>query len=201
MNFISYIKQLPIDLGQGERKHNTAAKNISYDFISNSINKKALDIGSRDGYWSEKLKQKGYKVLSTDINPNHSKDVVFCDLEFGLPFKDNTFDLIWCTEVIEHLNNVELLIKEIERVIKPYGTAILTTPNSSCWFYYIFKILGYPPSRLQNPDHKQFFNIEYIKEIAEGYDLFGYFPYVYKSFRIRHFVSLLSPSFILIKRF
>lgn len=198
MSFISYLKKLPVDLGQAEKKHNTAAKNISFNFINSTNNKKALDIGSRDGYWSEKLTNKGFEVISVDINPTHRNNVAICDLEVGLPFKDNTFDLIWCTEVIEHLNNPKNLIMEIERIIKPLGTSILTTPNSSCWFYYIFKIFGYTPQKLQNPDHKQFFNEESIRNITEDYNLFGYFPYFIKTFRINNFIGLLSPTFILV---
>jgi ubiquinone/menaquinone biosynthesis C-methylase UbiE len=47
-----------------------------------------------------------------------------------LPVDDNTFDMVLCTEVIEHLElDPMFMIAEINRVLKPGGFLILTTPN------------------------------------------------------------------------
>ena len=46
-----------------------------------------------------------------------------------LPFDDNTFDVLICSEVLEHLENPEIAINEFYRVLKPGGLAIITTPN------------------------------------------------------------------------
>lgn len=48
------------------------------------------------------------------------------------PFSDldeNSFDTVVSFQVIEHLRNDELFLKEIHRVLKPGGLALLTTPN------------------------------------------------------------------------
>lgn len=45
-----------------------------------------------------------------------------------LPFESNTYDLILCNHVLEHIPNDEKAIKEIYRVLKPAGTAILQVP-------------------------------------------------------------------------
>jgi 2-polyprenyl-3-methyl-5-hydroxy-6-metoxy-1,4-benzoquinol methylase len=42
---------------------------------------------------------------------------------------DNTFDVVVSFQVIEHIDNDFLFLKEIHRVLKPGGTALLTTPN------------------------------------------------------------------------
>src|SRR6185503_2550828 len=49
----------------------------------------------------------------------------------GLPFADNTFDMVTLVETIEHLTMEENrnLFKEIRRVLQPQGRIILTTPN------------------------------------------------------------------------
>jgi SAM-dependent methyltransferase len=44
-----------------------------------------------------------------------------------LPFKDNEFEYILCTEVLEHLHSPQIAINEMNRVLKPGGTLILTT--------------------------------------------------------------------------
>lgn len=47
----------------------------------------------------------------------------------GLPFKESTFDLVTCTEVIEHLEHYRYTLREMYRVLKPGGALVLTTPN------------------------------------------------------------------------
>ena len=51
-----------------------------------------------------------------------------------LPFRDNSFDWLVCSEVIEHVPERDKMIAEFGRVIKPGGIMILTTPNWINWF-------------------------------------------------------------------
>ena len=46
----------------------------------------------------------------------------------NLPFESNTYDLILCNHVLEHIPNDKLAMKEIYRVLKQGGTAILQVP-------------------------------------------------------------------------
>jgi len=197
MFLISLLKKLPIDVGQAERKHNSAGKLIAYSFVPDGLSKHALDIGARDGYWSEKLKERGYQVSSLDIDPQY-KSAIKHDVEKGLPYNSDSFDLVWCTEVIEHLHRPKFLLKEIERVLKPNGVAVLTTPNSAWWLYKVVKLWGWTPKKLQNLDHKQFFDEKNIRRIAFQYKLLGYFPYFIKFFPIYSLIGLFSPTFILV---
>ena len=48
-----------------------------------------------------------------------------------LPFRDQLFDVVVMTEVIEHLLRPELAVWEIARVLKPGGVLVLTTNNAS----------------------------------------------------------------------
>ncbi|MEX0942931.1 MAG: class I SAM-dependent methyltransferase [Pseudomonadales bacterium] len=57
------------------------------------------------------------KVEVTDLN------------EMALPYEAEHFDLVTCTEVIEHLENYRHLVREVFRVTRPGGTAIFSTPN------------------------------------------------------------------------
>lgn len=200
MNIVSLLKKLPIDVGQAEKKHDSAGKRIAFSFVPDGHGKSALDIGCRDGYWSERLKEKGYAVSALDLEPMYVGALTH-DVEDGLPYPDKSFDLIWCTEVIEHLRNPETLLREVERVVLPGGIAIFTTPNSHWWFYYVVRLWGWTPQKLQNPDHKQFFDERRVRALASGYDVFGYFPYAVKFFRISRLIGFLSPTFILVRRF
>jgi len=46
-----------------------------------------------------------------------------------LPYPDTTFDLVTCSEVVEHLENYRGLIREANRVLKPRGLFVISTPN------------------------------------------------------------------------
>ncbi|MDQ6622354.1 MAG: class I SAM-dependent methyltransferase [Verrucomicrobiota bacterium] len=46
-----------------------------------------------------------------------------------LPYADASFDLVTCTEVIEHLEDFRHAIREISRVLRPGGVFIVSTPN------------------------------------------------------------------------
>lgn len=189
------LKRLPIDVGQGEMRHDTAGKKIAFSFVPPATSglHKAADLGSGDGYWSEQLSSKGYSITSPD-------KLIGVDFEHGLPYPDNSFAVVWSSEVIEHLHNVDGFIHEINRVLIPGGVAILTTPNSHWWLYYVLRLFGLTPQKVQNQDHKQFFSLASLKAMAPGYDIYGYFPYALIFFRISRGISFLSPTFIMVKK-
>jgi SAM-dependent methyltransferase len=46
-----------------------------------------------------------------------------------LPFADGTFELVWASEVIEHIADTERWLQEVSRVLAPDGRLLVTTPN------------------------------------------------------------------------
>jgi ubiquinone/menaquinone biosynthesis C-methylase UbiE len=55
-----------------------------------------------------------------------------------IPLDDNSADVFFTGECIEHVENTDAFLDEIYRVLKPGGTLILTTPNPHPWFYRLF---------------------------------------------------------------
>jgi SAM-dependent methyltransferase len=52
---------------------------------------------------------------------------------FDLPFADETFDSVICSEVIEHIPGDERVFDELTRVLRPNGRLILGTPDYDRW--------------------------------------------------------------------
>jgi len=62
---------------------------------------------------------------------------IVADLEFGLPFfPDNSVDAIYSKSFLEHVDNLDVLMKDIWRVLKPSGKKVLFVPHFSNPYYY-----------------------------------------------------------------
>ncbi|MCH2188366.1 class I SAM-dependent methyltransferase [Candidatus Gracilibacteria bacterium] len=101
----------------------------------NKVNKdnKILDIGCGYGAFLEKLYHNGFSNLyGVDgfIDPEFKK-MLFKKAKFTekLPFSDDEFDTIFCTEVIEHVEDQFFLINEQIRTLKIGGSLYITSPN------------------------------------------------------------------------
>lgn len=67
------------------------------------------------------------------------------DLNYPLTFRDELFDTILALDVIEHLWDMDTMLKESYRILKPNGRLILTTPNLTSWRNRIAVLLGKNP--------------------------------------------------------
>lgn len=95
---------------------------------------KILDLGCGSGALLERLLLMGYADLTgVDISPPTSTNRIHyqeADLDyFRLDMPESSFDLVMAVEVIEHIENLGLFCKELARLLKPGGFALLTTPN------------------------------------------------------------------------
>lgn len=97
--------------------------------------KRVLDVPAGKGFTTKLLREAGAEVVAYDLFPEvFEYDGVECkeaDLMLGLPEKDASVDMIVCQEGIEHLPDQLAALREFNRVLKPNGTLLLTTPNIS----------------------------------------------------------------------
>ncbi|PIY00475.1 hypothetical protein COZ22_00145, partial [bacterium (Candidatus Howlettbacteria) CG_4_10_14_3_um_filter_37_10] len=165
-----------------------------------------LEIGFGDGYLLNKL-AKNYHCYGADISQGNLKrlsksckyiNTSLIDIDGKIPFKDNMFDFFIASEVLEHMNNRELMvcIKEMLRVLKPDGYAILTVPadenlkNNECFCpncKNIFHRWGHEQTWSIGKVKKEFkeFKIIKIKKFWNRYiekskiqNLASYMPYI-----------------------
>lgn len=95
-----------------------------------------LDIGAGHGDLISLLRGQGLVTQSVacDYTPDLMSlaDVPVSVINLNtqpLPFADASFDLVTCTEVIEHLEHYRETMREVYRVLRPQGGFVVTTPN------------------------------------------------------------------------
>lgn len=99
---------------------------------------RALDLGCGDGRLTAELRAR--ELVAADVSPvalgraaRRLPHARLEDLEpdAPLPFADGEFDLVLCAETLEHVRDVQLLLSEARRVLRPGGLLAVTTPAHS----------------------------------------------------------------------
>lgn len=129
--------------------------------------KKILDLGSGIGIMASAFKHLGgdsvgldkfifpeeenyYKISNSEdlseIRKKNELKIIKADITKTLPFNDESFDVITCDAVIEHLNNAPRdLFLEARRVLKQDGMFLVTTPNLTNLLRRIRFVFGVSP--------------------------------------------------------
>jgi 2-polyprenyl-3-methyl-5-hydroxy-6-metoxy-1,4-benzoquinol methylase len=111
-----------------------ASKGTPEDLLTGK-GKKALDVGCAYGFTTRILAGLGYDACGVDISTYGTKQgknlgdsqFVVCDAQTNMPFTGETFDLVTCFDVLEHLIFPEKAVVNMFNVCK--GTLVITTPN------------------------------------------------------------------------
>ena len=108
----------------------------------NLCNLKILYIGCGGGILTEPLARLGARVTGVDENENairvaidHAKKsklkIQYKRMSFDKINFDEKFDIILCMEVLEHLNNIDMLINKVKELLNPKGIFIGSTINKT----------------------------------------------------------------------
>lgn len=157
---------------------------IETDFIRTSTAKKRvkrlLEIGFGAGRNLEIFKDRGIELHGVDISEKMVGEtkrrlrgekitLAHLDAEDGLPFTDESFDLVMCIRVLKYMKRWRFVLSEISRTLKSGGVAILEVPNlfsihffGLVWAnYFLFNIFDF-----QNELNKNGLKIVRVKKGA-----------------------------------
>ncbi|MCL5019069.1 MAG: class I SAM-dependent methyltransferase [Patescibacteria group bacterium] len=136
-----------------------------------------LDVGCGEGFTLNRLKENGigkklegieYKKEAIELGKKTYPDIKITEGSiYNLPYKDNSFDLVLCTEVLEHLDDPSKALEELIRVSKKY--LVLSVPNEPFFMFAQF-VRGKNWSRFGN-------DIEHINH----WTMFGFPKFIKKS--------------------
>jgi ubiquinone/menaquinone biosynthesis C-methylase UbiE len=146
---------------------------VLFDLSKKYLKEPILDIGAGTGALIKTLKSKGYKEsCGVDLYPK--VDFVKKGTITNIPENDNSFNTVFCTEVIEHLTNeqIDKGLKEVNRVIRKKGFFILTTPFNENLELNSY-VCPHCNKKFHKVGHLQSFNKKRIKDLLEkkGFDV------------------------------
>ena len=117
---------LVLDVGCGEGRHSIGLH------VDKEVNAVGMDLSKED------IKTAKSRIKDFTISDHNKSSCVFGagDIQ-SLPFKDNTYDAVICSEVLEHLDSLGNAVFEIVRVLKPGGVLAVSVPRYLpeliCW--------------------------------------------------------------------
>lgn len=115
-----------LDLGCGEGRHVISA------YVEGEVDVVGVDLCLRD---LQTAQQRSAEFIDGD---DHSRSFGLANADaLNLPFADNSFDKVICSEVLEHIPDYAGALAEIERVLKPGGLFCASVPRAwpeqICW--------------------------------------------------------------------
>lgn len=109
-----------------------------------------LDVGCHSGTFTEKILAKigSKKLYGIDVSPSAikkiSKRFPFGKFEVAnahhLPYKDNTFEAVFCLEMLEHVDDPVQVLSEVKRVLKKNGYVVALVPTDNFLFRLVWFI-------------------------------------------------------------
>jgi SAM-dependent methyltransferase len=91
----------------------------------------ALDLGSDSSPYRKLLQRAGLSVQTLDV-PGSAADFAGTAENTGLP--EASFDVVLCTQVLEHCNDPWRAVQEMHRILRPGGYLIASAPH--VWFFH-----------------------------------------------------------------
>ncbi|MBS3113289.1 class I SAM-dependent methyltransferase [Candidatus Woesearchaeota archaeon] len=139
---------------------------------------KLLDVGCSEGKFIIEYQKKGFECEGIDISDKaiengkrRGLDIKKVDITQKLPYKDETFDIICCGQVLEHVLDPLPVVRDMHRILKKNGNLIITVPNINMFRNLFLILLGKPLAyscRFDSPHYRDFCKTEAIRILKKG---------------------------------
>lgn len=179
------INQVPPNYYQQSVKTNAVQKNwhmhkldevrrlIPVNFSKKKSN--ILDVGSASGWFLSQIANLFPNATCYGIDI-HKKAITYGKRIYPtlklrvsnaerLPYKNNFFDIVVCTSVLEHVHNPEKVLLEIKRVMKKNGMAIIELDTGSILFSLLWFVWRKMKGRVWNDSHLHSFSVADLEKI------------------------------------
>ena len=142
------------------------------NFLASYKNSKVLDFGCGDTRYKKLINENNNEYIGVDSkNTGIENSNKFADFYWDnktLPFEDEKFDIIICTEVLDDVEDIELVTHELRRVLKDNGKIFITMPfmfgeHDTPYDFRRFTSFG-----IKRFFEKQNFNIVDFKKMLQG---------------------------------
>ena len=159
---------------------------------------RVVDFGCGRAEFTEYIASLGFKAVGVDLSPAAVElnrrdfpqlEFVVADLDQPAPLADQYCEALWCSEVIEHVYDVHGVFAEFERLLKPGGLLVLTTPYHG-WLKNLLVItFGFEQHFSVEWQHIRFWTRKSLTKVAAAHglralrwDSVGRIPWLAKSF-------------------
>ncbi len=149
--------------------------------LSPGRKEKILDVGCGTGYYLKYVLEKGAEAYGTDLSEEYikqSKAYIYpqhANLKIAsatnIPFRNDYFDKVLMTEVIEHIPRYRESLREIYRVLKIGGSAIITTPNKFSYMNIAYKLKRVLKGFKFNEHVKEFSRNEFLSLLSKYFKI------------------------------
>lgn len=141
-----------------------------------------LEVGCGDGSFTSDLAAKFTNVTAIDIsagqiaeNAARLPQITFRqhDVSERFPFPDASFEVVWCSEVLEHLFDPAFALREIHRIMKPGGRLLVTVPYHGRFKNVLIALFNWDEHFVPSSPHIRFFTNRSLERIVGAAGLRG----------------------------
>lgn len=147
-----------------QERHQAETINFLEQSIPDLKKRKILDLGSGMGGFLVVMKKREYDIQGLEPNPDYREISQLRSQRYGfevkvnvgcgenMPFQEESFGFIYCSDVLEHCKNPQQLLRESCRVLKPEGLMLVTVVNRFSFEdpHYRIKFVNWLPRKLGN---------------------------------------------------
>lgn len=213
----------------------SSRREATLSLLEQNPDAKLLDLGCGDGEFSLKLAERigtrkvyGVDIVEQSLTKAKAKgiQVYLGDLNEKLPFEDGSFDVVLASEVIEHLHDTDGFFREVRRVLRNGGYAVIETPNLAAFHNILALLLGKQPFPAvvsneiyagiwghqekqigsEEPGHLRIFTLSALKELLEYYGFqieksvgSGFYPFPTPLTKVMCFLDKRHAAYMTVK--